>query len=279
MPPKPTRPSVLPRDLAAIATMPPAATRPQPPRRCLPGTAQQQHRAADHVLGDRQRVGAGRRKDRDAAGFAGRRGRCCRARRRADRPPAAAAPAAPARRRPACDCARSARAPRPPRQERGPVIDQFRRVIDVEALPQRLDRRLVHELRNHDPHETRPDDAPPPAPVNPGRDSSTDPISDPCSPRSRATCRMNRRPRQAAAAHETNAAPTQLAAADPAPPGRRRCPQWGSGRRPLRGRPHYADSWSRVSTNSRWPSASAAVSGRWPCAACIRAVCRRPGRD
>ena len=85
MPPKPIRPSVL-----------PASSRPFDSARARPvaggdvggrrvGAAQQQHRRADHVLGDGERVGAGGGNHLDAACARTRRRRCCRARRRAGR--------------------------------------------------------------------------------------------------------------------------------------------------------------------------------------------------
>ena len=60
--------------------------------------AQQQHRGADHVLGDGERVGAGRRNHLDPPRARRRRRRCCRDRRPAARRPAASAPPRAARR-------------------------------------------------------------------------------------------------------------------------------------------------------------------------------------
>ena len=119
MPPKPTIPSVL-----------PPSSRPFDKRRARPlagghgrgrrvGAAQQQHRRPDHVLGHRERVGAGRRNDRDAAPLRRLRRRCCRVP-RPSRPTtlSAGAAASSAPPSPACGCARSARLRRPARRRK-----------------------------------------------------------------------------------------------------------------------------------------------------------------
>ena len=84
--PKPMRPSVLPaisRPLDKRIARPLAG---RDRRRRRVGTAQQQHRRADHVLGHRQRIGAGGRDHLHAARVRRPRRRCCPARRRAGRP-------------------------------------------------------------------------------------------------------------------------------------------------------------------------------------------------
>ena len=87
MPPKPTTPSVLPassRPLDSAGARPFAAA---DRRRRRVRAAQQEHGGADHVLGDRQRVGAGGRNHLDPRARCRRRRRCCRGRRPACRRP------------------------------------------------------------------------------------------------------------------------------------------------------------------------------------------------
>ena len=151
--PKPTMPSVFPPSSRPFDS---ADARPFACGDVRGGTvraAQQQHRRSDHVLGDRQRIRAGRRNHQRARATRRSRRRCCRVPRPGARRPSAALPPRAARRSPACDCGRSAR----PRRRSGPSAPRAdrrapgrRACRDAPASSSTADR--VHELADDDAH-------------------------------------------------------------------------------------------------------------------------------